>query len=1654
MSIPLSSNFLLSAQLPLDARTVVTDSTARDAIPTIERFEGLPVYLTSTFETFQLQGGITNGDWVEITSSGTINSADNGLTLTGTNVQWGGTLINTPVTDINFDIGTGNRYISFTQDNVTWDSANPVTTYITNDDVILGSYPSGIAFVPPAFHLAYNQFLFNSDYVIFKTSSIADDEMSSNDKFWFQNTPNSTTLYDATVTGNTPYAVISPSTVQFGNLGNADSHKFVQADSAGTLTNVDIGAAGALTDADNGLTNNASIVELGGTLIQNTTVDLNDTYNLAFLQNNTGALPVQTVFGPDAAVISAGGYVGVTDSVYNALNINSGGLQFSTFGTGSPAEVDWMILAPGEFTLKDADTNTQYFDAQPTQLTVPYLTNTDPTAFIQADSAGHFSNVSISDVGGVTGTGADMQMTYWTGTSTVSGSDRVQWDRGTPGLFYVNGGSQFSNASNQFLSILARNTDSATTSGGSRIYVQDDQNNIAGIQMYNEPVSPVGAKPLQLFATKGIDIIPNFSVSTGGTDVINIYGGGIDPSQLRQTVSSGGVGIGASVTPTSYLTLGAGTATAGTAPLKFTSGTNLTSIENGAMEYNGTHLFISIGGTRYQLDQQGGGSVSSVALALPSIFTVSGSPVTSSGTLTGTLNTQSANLVFAGPASGGAATPTFRALVTADLPSGTVIAANNGLTNSSGTIQLGGSLNQNTIIDRTTAHGYTLRLEGQGGVDSLFLSDGEATLGFDDTVNSGVLVLAPSGQTYSQNSIVAYTINPGSFLYENSVGADLAALTDTNFRLITTSSSTPRGILADQINAGTQGARITMRKARGTPGSLAVITTGDVLASWTAAGYDGANYIDSAKVLVTSTGIIGTGIIPSTMALQTMTSGGALTTGLTIGADQNVTLSTIPALGSPATLFLVSNGGVISSRTPSQVRSDIGAGTGSGTVTSFAFTNGSGFTGSVTNSTTTPTLALTTSLTSGSVPVIGASGALTEDNANFFFNTTSHFLGIGTATPAAQLNISGNISAAAWTTNGIALRINAATYTDTSTANSGTLSSVGASAFAIPIFASTGTSVIYTNAATVYIADAPTAGTNISISNPYALFVGNGNSRFGGAVIADNGFRTSTTLANSNFVANGSPNGTAAAATSSSQFLFASASNVNYRNLMYGSTSTTLPASNSYANFIIGTAPITAASSGTHALLANMVVNPLGTVTNATPVTINSTATLYINGQSTAGSSNYALRVNNGTVNLQGDFSATAWGLTGIGLTTVASTYTDNSTAASGTVGNASIHSFGVPIIASTNATVTYTTASTVYIAGAPTAGTNVTITNPVSLRVAVPASGTGIAPTGTFTVGTVRNSALFSSANPITFTPTVAPTLVQAAVDGVMIFNGTVGLNGGSVYANNWDLRLSGSGTFTNNGSYNPDVAALKILARTISPFSGTVNGELVGGHFEVRHTGGAGTITSMAGLQIAPPGFTAGGTVSGNVYGARIGNQGNSGWTSSYGIQIDAQSGSTNNYAINSAGGLIRFDLGSDATGDIFYRNSSSNMARLAIGSTNNILTVTGGIPAWTASPTLTTVTATTFSSSATQTVVNCSVSGTVTYSQPEQGSSYKVVMIYCAAAVGTASYTFPTAFTNTPTIVTTNGVAASVVTAISTTAVTVTGATTTGFLILIGY
>lgn len=113
---------------------------------------------------------------------------------------------------------------------------------------------------------------------------------------------------------------------------------------------------------------------------------------------------------------------------------------------------------------------------------------------------------------------------------------------------------------------------------------------------------------------------------------------------------------------------------AGTDGIVITSGTGAvlgagTSIAQ--QKADGTHNGYLSSGDWTTFNNKGSGTVTSVALTAPAIISVAGSPVTTSGTLALTLATQSANLVWAGPTSGGAATPTFRSLVTADMPAGT-----------------------------------------------------------------------------------------------------------------------------------------------------------------------------------------------------------------------------------------------------------------------------------------------------------------------------------------------------------------------------------------------------------------------------------------------------------------------------------------------------------------------------------------------------------------------------------------------------------------------------------------------------------------------------------------------------------------------------------------------------------------------------------------------------------------------------------------------------------------------------------------------------------------------------------------------------------------------------------------------------------------------
>jgi hypothetical protein len=77
-------------------------------------------------------------------------------------------------------------------------------------------------------------------------------------------------------------------------------------------------------------------------------------------------------------------------------------------------------------------------------------------------------------------------------------------------------------------------------------------------------------------------------------------------------------------------------------------------------------------------------------------------------------------------------------------------------------------------------------------------------------------------------------------------------------------------------------------------------------------------------------------------------------------------------------------------------------------VTSLVFSDANGFDGTISLVGSTATLTITTALTTGSVPFIGDSGALSQDNANLFFDDTNNRLGINTNSPTTALDVFGS----------------------------------------------------------------------------------------------------------------------------------------------------------------------------------------------------------------------------------------------------------------------------------------------------------------------------------------------------------------------------------------------------------------------------------------------------------------------------------------------------------------------------------------------------------------------------------------------------------------------------------------------------------------------
>lgn len=244
----------------------------------------------------------------------------------------------------------------------------------------------------------------------------------------------------------------------------------------------------------------------------------------------------------------------------------------------------------------------------------------------------------------------------------------------------------------------------------------------------------------------------------------------------------------------------------------------------------------------------GNGTVTSVGLVAPSIFSVSNSPVTGSGDLTLTLVNQAANTVFAAP-NGAAGAPTFRALVANDIPNldaakittGTIGIARLPVGTAANTVAAGNDSRfhtQNTDTG-TTQQSFQLQsgssgariknnagaLEVRNAADNAFADlvcqnltvQGTQTIINSNTVNIGDNILTLNsdyvGSSPTENAgleINRGSLTAGSFIWDESADDWKAGLAGSELRLARifrqsfTAASLASNILTVTHNLGNQ----------------------------------------------------------------------------------------------------------------------------------------------------------------------------------------------------------------------------------------------------------------------------------------------------------------------------------------------------------------------------------------------------------------------------------------------------------------------------------------------------------------------------------------------------------------------------------------------------------------------------------------------------------------------------------------------------------------------------------------------------------------------------------------------------------------------------------------------------------------------------------
>lgn len=292
---------------------------------------------------------------------------------------------------------------------------------------------------------------------------------------------------------------------------------------------------------------------------------------------------------------------------------------------------------------------------------------------IQKTTSTTFTNVSVgSGSGTITGSGTANQMTYWTGTSAIA-----SLDNGTSGYVLTSNGAG-SAPSFQALSSSSLTVGTTTISSGTTTRILYDNAGVVGeytltgtgtvVAMQTAPTflgtvifgTTGGAGTLQMNRSSdgtsvGTILAGSSFVTINGVSGVEFGGGSSNGVRVTAAGTYFGRAAISNANPTACVTLAAGTTGASTAPLKFTSGSLLTSAEAGAVEFltDAFYATITTGPSRKTFAFLESPSFTTPSLGVATATSINGLTITANGTNTlnisaGKTVVHSAGTTFAG----------------------------------------------------------------------------------------------------------------------------------------------------------------------------------------------------------------------------------------------------------------------------------------------------------------------------------------------------------------------------------------------------------------------------------------------------------------------------------------------------------------------------------------------------------------------------------------------------------------------------------------------------------------------------------------------------------------------------------------------------------------------------------------------------------------------------------------------------------------------------------------------------------------------------------------------------------------------------------------------------------------------------------------------